>query len=151
MAYEHDTWMRTNIDFGWPMKRFRLNMRTEMGVKFWRMMGEMKACSKEAQALAISNFISTESRPELVGCQVVAMGSSISGMEWNFLVYHPLLPRFVEVSSEVPMERLEICPVCKKPLALDQAWLRAKGSSGVEVCSQECVTAPMPDEPAVKG
>ncbi len=138
-------WLRTDVDFGAPYITLVLHGNSRLGMEFqtkWRMDIEDSA-GVTLQAIVVEKFIETV-RPELKGCIVIGMQLSLTGYVWKFNILHPSLKRVK--TFEYVEERLETCPVCKKPLSMNKRWLRSTTNDyytaeTFEVCSEQCVTA----------
>ncbi len=143
-----DIWIRTNINFGLPFKTFLLPIRSEYGNSLYNVyrkaaIGKDKQHDEQWALRTVAAFIEAilvRLRPSLAGgLSVISISMSKYGGWWEFTVTHPSFDRVPFGHSE-PRERLELCPVCNKPLSIDVACI-AGGVDGpvIEVCSMTCV------------
>lgn len=134
------TWIRADVDLGAPFKTLILHGRSELGREFlrdWTVKDIKDNHNALLQANLVEKFIE-KVRPELKDCIVIGMQCSLTGYQWKFNVIHTSFKRVA--AYEICEERLELCPVCKKPLSVkgEQQWLSVINGIGVEVCSEKC-------------
>lgn len=146
------SWMRTDIDFGVPWRRFVVNIHTRDGRAVYNIMAAHKD-DPERMASAIADIVCA-SRPHLRGCVVISVGMSHCSMRVYVDVVHPNLPR--AITGDCPEESLDLCPVCSKPMPIGPGanmYTRQVNRPGDDpeacgtiwvVCSEECVTMGLP-------
>lgn len=140
-------WMRTDIDFGVPWKRFRVSHREVVLRRVHRVLFNYSKDANEGDKLAAELIgIVAECRPDLKDALLFGIHQP-HGMAFILDVSHPSFPRVL--MGSIPLEEsLETCPVCHTPLPLDGklwAWEDKKGV-GMDrvktVCSEACSKSP---------
>lgn len=145
------SWMRTDIDFGVPWKRFSISSRAvAMLRRVHRVLFNYSKDANEGDKVAAELIeVVAECRPELR--DVVLFGiQQPHGMCFTLDVSHPSFPR-IAMGAVLEVESLECCPVCLKPMPLEgKFWVRENRQEvGIDffqrVCSEECSARSAPD------
>lgn len=149
------TWIRADMDFGVPYKRFVLNFRSVVGQEFYHTIKAIGELSTNAEEWAIAVLaVLRNFRPHYALQDYALTVTDITidpyRNSWVFGVICPQFPRLMNGMS-AELENLELCPVCKKPMPTGNAVpqttyqrLRTVSNGNAvnkieeEVCSEAC-------------